>query len=470
MEHMTVDEIIKACDGELYSGERRMEVTGISIDSRTIKDGEIFLAIKGEKYDGHSFIGDVLEKKAAGIVVCSRDRACPVPTLVPPGKVVIRVKNTLSALQSIAGRYRDKFTLSVAAITGSNGKTTTKEMLTSILSQRFNTVKSQASFNNEIGLPLTLLQITSLHEVCILEIGMSRKGEIRCLANIAKPDTGIITNIGPAHLGSFRNLGEVARAKAELLEVIDGTCILNADDEHFEMLKEKCSGKVVTFGLDNAADFRADSLRELPSGEMIFSVNGKLEIKLPVAGRHNIYNAISAIAGASCFDIDEECIRRGLENFSPLAGRCEVKEYGGVSVINDTYNANPGSMKYAIEFLSHFGKRFSDLEAKGGRKILVIADMLELGEHAVESHESIGRLIAGSDIDILFTTGNFAKITAEAAVKEGMEKVFFCESKQGLVKKVLSELKQCDTILVKGSRATGMEQVVDAVLSLPMAA
>ena len=454
---MTVDEIIKACDGELCSGERRTEVTGISIDSRTIKDGEIFLAIKGKKYDGHSFTGDALKKKAVGVIVCSGG-ACF--ALVQPGKVVIRVKNTLSALQSIAGRYRDKFTLSVVAITGSNGKTTTKEMLTSILSQRFNTVKSQASFNNEIGLPLTLLQITSLHEVCILEIGMSRKGEIRCLANIAKPDTGIITNIGPAHLGSFRNLGEVARAKAELLEVIDGTCILNADDEHFEMLKEKCSGKVVTFGLDNAADFRADSPREGSSGETIFSVNGKLEIKLPVAGRHNVYNAISAIAGASCFDIDEECIRRGLENFSPLAGRCEVKECGGVAVIDDTYNANPESMKCAIEFLAcRFGRR----------KILVIADMLELGEHAAESHESIGRLIAQSDIDILFTTGNFAKITAEAAVKEGMKKVFSCESKQGLVKKVLSELKQYDTILVKGSRATGMEQVVDAILSLPMA-
>ncbi len=455
---MTVEEILKACDGYLHSGNRRAKISRISTDTRAIKPGEIFLALRGEKYDGHSFIADAFKKKAAGVIVSS------LPGVLSRESVVIRVEDTLSALQRIASHVRDKFAPTIIAITGSNGKTTTKEMLAAILSQQFVTLKSQASFNNEVGVPLSLLQIASEHQVCVLEIGMSAKGELRDLARIAKPDIGIVTNVGPAHLANFKSTDEIAQAKAELLDEVSGTCILNADDAYFRLLKERCRTKLTTFGIREDADFHADSIRELSSEGIVFRVNREFEIKLPVRGRHNVYNALASIAAASCLDIDAGALFRALEEFCLPAQRTEIKGYGSMTVINDTYNANPVSMKAAIELLtSPFGKESSRVAGAEGRKILVIGDMLELGEEAVESHEEIGRLVAQSDIDVLLATGALSKSTAEAAVQEGMKKVFFCKSKEELIKKLLSELRPCDTILVKGSRAMQMEKVVERI-------
>ena len=456
---MTVEEILKACNGQLYRGNPGAKIAGISTDTRTIKRGQIFLAIKGRKYDGHTFVADVLRKKVAGIIVSRLSRT--VREGLSDEKVVIRVKDTLSALRDIAGFHRDRFGLPVVAITGSNGKTTTKEMLAGILSRCLETLKSEASFNNEVGVPLSLLRITSKHEVCVLEIGMSAEGEIRNLARVAKPNIGVITNVGPAHLQNFDGLAKIAEAKAELLEALDGACVLNADDEYFRMLKKRCKAKLITFGIEKTADFRADSLRYLPSGEVTFRINRKLGVRLCVGcGRHSVYNALAAVAAASCFDVGGKEIRRALADFRLPSQRSEVSGYGRVTVINDTYNANPASMRAAIELLKGFAQKGCGKAGKRGRKIAAIGDMLELGDRAKESHEQIGRFVACSGIHMLFAVGNFSKVTVEAAEREGIEKAFSCRTRGELIKKLLSEAEPCDTILVKGSRAMRMEEVV----------
>ena len=443
---MTVDEILKACDGRLVSGDFRKRVSKISTDTRAIKQNEMFLAIKGRRFDGHRFIKEAIRKRAAGVIISGQ--VCK----IPEDMVSIEVKDTLSALQNIAGYHRGKFTLPVIAITGSNGKTTTKEMLSSILSRKFRTLRSKASFNNEVGVPLSLLEISTRHEVCILEIGMSRKGEIAHLAGVARPDIGIITNTGSAHIGNFRSLGEIAEAKSELLEIVSGTCILNADDKHYGILKRRCRGKVISFGLKKKADFHAGSLVLMSSGSS-FRLNGKLEVKLRVQGNHNVYNALAAIAASSCFNIGMRDVCSALKNFRLPAWRGEIKKCRAIKIINDTYNANPDSMRAAIELF---------MERKE-RKILVIADMLELGKEAERYHEELGRFIARSNVDILFTTGDFAGIAAQSAKESGMKEVFSYRTKRGLVKKLLSVLKPCDIILVKGSRAMGMEAVVERI-------
>jgi UDP-N-acetylmuramoyl-tripeptide--D-alanyl-D-alanine ligase len=460
---MTVEEILKACNGRLYSGNSGAKIAGISTDTRTIKRGQIFLAIKGKRYNGHAFAAGALKKKAAGIIVSGLSR--PVREELSDEKVVIRVKDTLSALLDIAGFHRGRFGIPVVAITGSNGKTTTKEMLACILSRRLETLKSEASFNNEVGVPLSLLRITSRHEICVLEIGMSAQGEIRNLARVAKPDVGVITNIGPAHLQNFGSLAKIAGAKAELLEALDGVCVLNADDEYFGMLRKRCKAKLITFSIEKAADFRADSLRYLPSGEVTFKINRKLEVRLCAGcGRHNVYNALAAAAAASCFGVGGKEIRRALADFRLPPQRSKVREYGTITVINDTYNANPASMRAAIELLKGFPQKgCGERAGKRGRRIAAIGDMLELGNRARESHEQIGRFAARSGIHILFAVGNFSKVTVEAAKREGMEKAFSCKTRGELIKKLLSEAEPCDTILVKGSRAMRMEEVVEAV-------
>ncbi len=448
MESMSVGEILKACEGRLVSGNPETKLAGLSTDTRTIKEGDMFLAIVGKKYDGHSFIMEAFKKKAAGAII-----SCSVKK-IPKDRELICVRDTLRALQRIAGHYRDKFTLPVIAVTGSNGKTTTKEMLASILSQKFETLRSQASFNNEVGVPLSLLQISSQHEVCILEIGMNKRGEIRHLAGIAKPDIGVITNIGSAHIANFGTLRQIAMAKAELLGKVSGTCVLNADDKHYQVLRRRCSGKVLTFGLRKEADFRADSI-VLSASALSFRLNGKFEVRLPVTGQHNVYNALASIAASSSFDIAAGNICRGLKSLHLPPWRGEIRKCGTTEIINDTYNANPDSMRAAISLLA----------IREGRKILVIADMLELGEEAEKCHEDLGRFIAQSGIDALFSCGDLARISAQAAVKEGMKEVFPSRTKHELVKKLLSELKPYDIILIKGSRAMGMEEVAKNVIS-----
>lgn len=464
---MTIEEILMASHGHLCSGNVNVRTRGISIDTRTLKPGEVFLAIKGRNYDGHSFITDAFKKGAAGVIVSRLPRSSG-RILARSGCAVIRVKDTSAALCSIAVSHRDKFKLPIIAVTGSNGKTTTKEMLASILSCCFKTAKSPSSFNNELGVPLSLLRISVKHEICVLEIGMSAKGEILRLGRIVQPDIGVITNVGPSHLGNFKSMRDVADAKGELLEVVSDTCILNADDDFFGLLKRKCRAEPVTFGMKKPADFRVTSLRELPSGGFVFEINSEFEVRLPGPGIHNVSNAAAAIAAASCFDVSREDICRGLKKFHLPHKRCEIKKLGTITIINDTYNANPASMKYAVELLAGWNRKKAGSAGSKGRKILAAADMLELGKWARQAHEQMGGFIAASGIDILLTTGKDMKFTADAACKNGMKNVSFYKTKKGLIKKLLCGLKAYDTILVKGSRAMGMEEAADAVLSLPL--
>ncbi|MCK4262146.1 UDP-N-acetylmuramoyl-tripeptide--D-alanyl-D-alanine ligase, partial [bacterium] len=397
MEKVTVAEIVEASQGDLIAGDLQLVVPNISIDSRTIKEGELFLALKGRRYDGHDFLGEALGEGAMGAIV-GRGRIHPTriserhpfarlrtSKCRPYNKFLyIQVSDTLKALQDIAHYYRKKFDLPIVAVTGSNGKTTTKDMIAGILSKRLHTLKAQSSFNNHVGVSLTLLHLSSSHQAAVLEIGMSAPGEIAQLAGLVEPTMGVITNVGPAHLELFTDIEEIAEAKGELVDSLSekGTVILNRDDDRVWAMAGRVKGNLISFGIRRKADFQATEIRCLPDGRSEFTLNGEVRIKLPLLGYVNIYNAVAAAGACSLFRLDLSVVKEGLESFKGPAMRMQILSLGKVKVINDAYNANPESMKMALQFLSGLHT--------GGRKIAVLGDMLELGKWGKRMHRELG--------------------------------------------------------------------------------
>ena len=455
----TIEEILNATGGELLSGSTASSFTGVRIDSRILKPGEVFVAIQGERFDGHDFINEVIEKRA-GCVVIQHDKA----SMVDPkhfnehGSCCVVVDNTLSALGALASYRRRQAEIPVVAITGSTGKTTTREMLTSICRQQFETLSTSGNLNNEIGLPLTLFNLAPEHQLVLLELGMNHPGEIRRLSAICSPEIGVITNIGPAHLEGLRDIASVARAKGELLENIrpGGIAVLNADDEYGRKLKEVAKNPVVLFGRASDAKIRCEGV--VRKGDRVsFTLvmpEVRLEINLNVYGVFMVQNALAAAAVAHLLEIEPEKIKAGLESFRAVEGRMVIYETsGGVYIIDDTYNANPMSMEAAIDALKGFtGKK---------RGILVAGDMLELGDSAKYYHERIGQTAANADITRLYLTGSYAAQVAQGAKSAGMAgSDIFVGTKADIVKNLSSWLEQGDWVLVKGSRSTGMEDIV----------
>lgn len=481
MQRFTLEDILEATHGRVLTGEKGTVFSGLSTNSRTIKDGEIFIALKGERFDGHSFIEEVISKGARGAIV---EREIEF-TVHGSQFTVILVPDTLRALQDIAHSWRMRFDIPVIGVTGSNGKSTTKEMIASILSRKWNVLKSEGNINNHIGVPLTLLRIMPGHDAVVTEMAMRAMGEIKRLAEVAMPTIGVITNIGPAHLETLGNLDNVARAKAELLEVLDeeGTAVLNNDDPYVKGLDlSKYKGWVVSFGFGEDADVRAVKLRikgllsifsiaiktnifdyllpsvMLPSTAPVIGKKREIRIEgvhLPLPGRHNIYNALAAASVALSLGFDPAVIKEGLECFSPLPMRSEVIEIQGRKVINDTYNSNPESQEAALQILEHLSNK--------GRTIAVLGDMLELGDYKEKAHRELGSRIAKLGIDEFIAIGDLMRFAAESAHKEGMKKesIHICEGPED-AKSVLRKIsKKGDTILIKGSRAMGMERVIE---------
>jgi UDP-N-acetylmuramoyl-tripeptide--D-alanyl-D-alanine ligase len=455
-----VGKILSATQGELAGGGKKIVFSGVSIDSRKIKPGELFIAIRGDRFDGHDFISQAFEAGASGVVL-SAD--C---NLSFKNKVVIRVADTLRALQDIARSHRSRFNIPLIAITGSNGKTTTKEMAASILAQRFRLLKNEGNLNNHIGVPLTLLRLESAHEVAVIEMGINRPGELRRLCEIAQPQAGLITNIGPTHLEFLGDVDGVARAKGELLEALtpDSMAILNADDEHYQSLATKVRGGLMTFSLRSQADVMATAVTLHPDRGPTFRLRirtggkpGEVEVSLPLMGRHNIYNAIGAAAIATYQGMDLDEIRQGLEGFRPVSMRSQLLELKGFHILNDAYNANPASMKSALETLSALGT--------GGQKIAVLGDMLELGEAAEVAHREIGREVARVGIQYLITLGPMAQQIAQGALSAGMEdhRVMCSQEPEDVGEKVLKVARPGDYILVKGSRKMKMENILEMI-------
>lgn len=452
MENWTVGNAVKASQGKLLQGQETWVVKGISTDSRTISPGELFVALSGERYDGHEFIEPALNQGAIGIVV-KKGQAYRLP-----GKEFawIEVEDTVRALGMMAGVYRSRYSIPIVAITGSCGKTTTKELTAAILTTEKKVLKSPASFNNYIGLPLTLFNLSSEHEVAVVELGANHIGEIHYLSQICQPTVGVITNIGDAHLGYFGSRQEIIRSKGELLESLpkNGYAVLNADDSELEGFYSQCQVKIITFGINQPADIKATKVEFRGREGMRFCLNEKVDICLSIPGIHSVYNALAAAAVARILGYNWDSIQLGLQKTGlALSLRMEtVSLPESIILINDAYNANPQSMQAAVEVL---------VQLANGRKIAVLGDMLELGPAEISAHHDLGKLVARKKVDWLFTVGEKSSISARAAMEEGMGggRVFSCLSNQQVLEVLLPVLRPGDTILIKGSRRMQMEEI-----------
>jgi UDP-N-acetylmuramoyl-tripeptide--D-alanyl-D-alanine ligase len=459
----SMEEVLKATGGRLLQGEEIACFQGISTDSRKIAEGELFIALKGDHFDGHHFALEALEKKAGGVVI-GEDRARDIRWNGYRPRAVIAVKDTLRALGDIARERRRKYQTPVVALTGSNGKTTTKDMISACLETTFPVLKTEGNLNNLIGLPLTLLQLTEKERVVVLEMGMNVPGEIRRLTEIAEPDVGLITNIEKVHLEGMGSLERIKEEKGELFRRMrkDGTILVNQDDPRVIDLAGEFSGQKITFGIVDPAEVMAKEIRLRGTGGTSFVLmmeNEATEITLPLLGRHFVPNALSAIAAASLFGIELEKTKEALEHFQPSPMRMEVVHLiDGETVINDAYNANPISMELALEILS---------EMRGqGRAIAVLGDMLEMGEFSVEVHQRLGEKVGDLSIDFLLALGEEAPVVVESAVRRGLdsEKARVVESHSEAVSILKKVIRRGDWILVKGSRRMGMEKIVEGLM------
>ena len=446
-------------------GDQNHLINRVSIDSRTLVPGDLFFAIIGSRFDGHSFIKEAFDKGAIGAVISKNIDSILKEEEIDKDKIIIKVKNTLSALQDWSKYYKNKFKTFNICITGSNGKTTTKEIIAHILSQKYYLLKTSGNYNNEIGIPLTLLKLNELHKILIVEMGMRGLGEIKTLTNFVPPNLIVVTNIGEAHIGLLGSKDNIFRAKSELLQSLgkDGIAILNRDDPYFlEMLKIVKGKKVYTFGIKNKSDIMARNINMISDKGMKFSLEMQnresKEICLPLLGRYNIYNALAATAAAFSLGIKMDLIEKGLSSFKSLNMRMQLtKFYNDIKILNDSYNASPFAVKRALETLVEV--------AQTNRKIAILGDMLELGEKAEFYHRAIGKDVAKLSIDILISFGEKGKIIAQSAKDEGMEEdcvfSFNKNEKKILIKKLSSLVKPKDIILLKGSRELKMEEILN---------
>lgn len=459
MERLTIDEVVKATGGTLVGEDLeqvlQLHPTDVSIDSRTLREGDLFFAIKGERFDGHDFIQEAVSKGALAAVV-SKHWADTGLGEWKKRRYVLVVTDTVEALQECARQYRSRFPLPLVAVTGTNGKTTTKDMVASVLSQKATCLKTQGNENNQIGLPLTLFRLKAEHTVAVVELGMRGKGEISRLAEICDPQIGVILNVGPAHIQFFRSVEEIAEAKGELLDHLDSssTAFLNVDDYLVMRQRERMQGTVVTFGLSPKAEVRAGEIEVTPTGGVTFEMGAGQRIHLPVPGRHMVYNALAAIAVGREFEVPDQDLKRALEDFQPQPMRMEMREIDGLKILNDAYNANPVSMRATLETLK-------DLPIPG-RKIAVLGDMLELGTSAAQAHREIGKLVGSLDLFLLVTVGELSHYIADEAVLSGMapQRVHHFNERRDVVELLGEIIQEGDLVLVKGSRKMGLEGVV----------
>ncbi|MEE1361677.1 MAG: UDP-N-acetylmuramoyl-tripeptide--D-alanyl-D-alanine ligase [Selenomonadaceae bacterium] len=455
MAKFTLDDIVSSVKGKVLE-KVKTEFSDIVTDTRKLAEGVLFVALKGERFNGETFAKEAIEKGAAGVLVSSDYEYAE-----SLGGTVIQAEgDTQTAYQQIAAFWRRKFAIPVITITGSNGKTTTKDLIASVLGAKFNVLKTQANFNNEIGLPLTLLNMQESHDVAVVEIGMRGLGQIAALVPVAGPNIGIVTNVGETHMELLGSMENIAKAKGELVEAIPsgGTVILNNDNPYVAKMAEKCQPdvKVVTFGIEENADIKASDIENLgreTKFKCTLSKNGEAkEFVLPMAGRHNVYNSLAAIAAGVVLGLSYEEIAKGLGQLEMSKMRFEYKQVGEYTVINDAYNASPMSMEAALNTIG---------EVATGRTVAVLGDMLELGENEVELHRNVGRKVPSSGISFLIAYGKLGKHIAEGAREKGMTEVLEALSHEEAAELLHKNLKSGDTILFKASRGMKLEKIID---------
>jgi len=449
---LCLGEIASIVGGEL-NGDRDRRVELYAIDSRAVTTGTLFFALSGERTDGHRFLGVVAEADAAGAVI-EKDAAAPV------GLATIRVDDTAVALAALGRHFREAWPLRVVGITGSAGKTTTKEYAAGLLSTRFRVFKSVGNFNSTIGLPLTLTSREREDEVAILEMGMSYPGELRRVAAIARPDVAVITNIGLAHVGNFTSADQIAVAKAEILEGLTegGVFVANHDDERVRRIAEGFDGPVVTFGFGEEADIRGRDVTPLGHAGTRFTIEtdgGSATAILPVIGAHQVVNALAALAVARALDIDPLELADEVRLLGATSHRGELVELdGGIFLIDDCYNANPAAMIAALDGLGTLGT---------GRRVAILGDMLELGEMSEVCHRDVG-VKAGQIADVVIAVGPESAPLAAGARDAGGAAVTHVAAAEEGIAVVMATVSDGDAILVKGSRGIGLEVVVDALV------
>ncbi len=459
----TFQDILEATGGRLVQGRPETAFAGLSIDSRTIAPGEAFVAIRGETHDGHGFLPQVLAGGTASGVVVAADRLDGLGATLGarPQAACVAVADTTRALGDIAARHRRRCPAAVVAITGSNGKTSTRRMTVTVLARRFSVLEPARNLNNQIGVPLTLFGLEPRHQWAVLELGTNMPGEIARLTEICRPDVAVVTNVGPAHLERLGSLEGVAAEKGALVAGLapGGRAVLNADDPWVAAMAAGLGGDVLMFGLAESAGVRAAAIRETSTGlEFDLLIGGAgLRVRLKALGRVMVHNALAAAAVGTLLGLSPEELRAGLESFRPVPGRMGVTALpGNVHLIDDTYNANPASMRAAVETLAAL--------RGSGRALLVTGDMRELGPEAARLHRELGRLAAEAGIDRLFVCGGHAADVASGALAAGMPAAAIAAGSRDEIRDVLlAAVRPGDWVLVKGSRAMGMETIVRAL-------
>lgn len=455
MKELTLAQIAEACGGTLIGGNEAKEytVTGVEIDSRRVKAGDLFVAIPGEKVDGHKFIPDVLKKGAYALSQQSLD----------VDGAYILVEDTVTAMQRLARFYRNTLDIKVVGITGSVGKTSTKEMIASVLGTKFRVHKTQGNFNNGIGLPLTIFQIEKEHQVAVLEMGISEFGEMHELADMAQPDIMVITNIGLCHLENLKTRDGILKAKTESFAHLkpDGVVILNGDDDKLSTVEQVAGRKPVFYGIRGRnlceTSVCADAVTEHGLEGMtaeFHTPQGDMEVFIPIPGEHNIYNALAATCVAEQLGLSMDEIKCGIAAASTISGRTNLIHTKGMTVIDDCYNANPVSMKASLDVLSK----------AGGRKIAVLGDMGELGEDEKRLHYEVGTYAGTLPIDLLFCVGTLSGKLAEGAKKQNPAlTVKHYATREEMTEELLATVKEGDAVLVKASHFMEFPKVVAAL-------
>jgi UDP-N-acetylmuramoyl-tripeptide--D-alanyl-D-alanine ligase len=437
------------------SAPRDTLATGYSIDSRTLQPGDLFFAIKGERFDGHEFVDAALERGAVAAVVHISQAA-----RFGDQRRIMAVNDPLAALQLLGRAVRRMWNRTVIAITGSAGKTTTKESAARLLSAKYRVLKSEANLNNHYGLPLQLLRLEPEHELAVLELGMNHAGEISALAALCEPNVGVVTCVAPVHLGFFNSVADIARAKYELIQSLpaSGMAVLNADDEYVSQFGRDFPGRVITFGLNHPADVRGEAIHEMgPDGSRFDVVAGghRARATLPLIGRHNIYNALAAIAIAMVGGLTLEQAASGIALLTPADKRGQVLTVNGATIINDCYNSNPRALDFVVDALAGMAV------PPGGRRIVVAGEMLELGTTGDDLHCRCGAHIAEKKIDVLLGVRGAAQKIVDAAAQAGV-RAEFVETPEQAGEWLAREVRPGDIVLLKASRGVKLEKALEA--------
>lgn len=456
MRQMTLEHIAQACHGT-YVGEPEKiytEIKGAVTDSRAVEEGYLFIPIKGARVDGHDFIPGVIGKGAAAVLSEKELTGCSIP--------YIRVESSVQALKDIGEYYRSQLTIPIVGITGSVGKTSTKEMIASVLSQKYKVLKTAGNFNNEIGLPLTLLRIREEHEAAVVEMGISDFGEMHRLAKMARPSICVITNIGICHLENLKTRDGILQAKSEIFDYLkpEGHIVLNGEDDKLSTIAEVSGVRPLFYGFLQeqgvCKDIYADEIVNCGLKGVkakIHTPEGAIQVHIPIPGEHNVYNAMAAAAVGRFLDMDLSQIKAGIENVETISGRGHLMEIGNMTVLDDCYNANPVSMRASLDVLS-YGL---------GRTIAVLGDMGELGENEKHLHYGVGAYAAEKQIDALFSAGTLSEELVRGAKEAGMKQVFHYETREEMTTQLLTYLKEGDTVLVKASHFMEYPKVVEAI-------